>query len=164
MYTLHRFSKHINSGLCLTSTFYHHYLESYGTTFFTYLRNSQKCKIFISRKVLIKTKIQKTGWWEKVSRFLSSEHPCRDFVRVEVALKKNVEIFLVSRFCPVEILSCRDYDCRDFVSVEILSLSRFCPCRDFVRDEIMSCRDSVLVPWSLFSVQRRFLFPSYFSC
>ena len=41
--------------------------------------------------------------------------------------------FYLARFCLLEILSVlRFCPCRDFVFVEILSLSRFCPCQDFV--------------------------------
>ena len=73
---------------------------------------------------------------KKLSRFLLSKCPCRDFVRVE--------ILSVSRFClcrdfvRVEILSCRDFVLSRFCLVEILSVSRFCPCRDFVCVEILS--------------------------
>ena len=84
------------------------------------------------------------GEGKKVSIFLSNEHPCRDFVLSRLLLKKlsrfrSVEILYVSRFC-----LCRDYVLSRFcpveiMSVEILSVSRFCLCRDFVRVEIMSC-------------------------
>ena len=42
----------------------------------------------------------------------------------------------MSRFCLVKVAlkKCRDFD-----------LSRFCPCQDIVRVEIMSCRDFVCV-------------------
>ena len=97
---------------------------------------------------------------KKLSRFLLSKCPCRDFVRVEILSVSRfclcrdfvcVEILSVSRFCPVEILSCRGFvlsrfcPCRDFVPVEILSVSRFCPCRDFVCRGFV-CRGFVLVP------------------
>ena len=72
-----------------------------------------------------------------MSKFFIVICPCRDFV--------------LSRFCLVEVLSVdvlsmsRFFPCRGFVFVEILSLSKFCPvevlsCRGFV------CRGLVLVP------------------
>ena len=45
----------------------------------------------------------------------------------------SVSRFCLSKFCLVEILSYRDIVC-----VEILSVSRFCLFRDFVRVEILT--------------------------
>ena len=57
----------------------------------------------------------------------------------------GVEILSVSRLCPVKIMSCRDF------VLSRLCLSRFCQCRDIVYVEILSvsrfclCQDFVRV-------------------